>query len=88
MIVVENIMLDTETFACTVDGKAVSLNRKEYELLHTLMVNAGKVLSREKLLTEVWGYDTGETRTLDNHIARLRKLGIKIETVFGIGYKL
>lgn len=88
VIVVENIMLDTETFACTVDGKAVSLNRKEYELLHTLMVNAGKVLSREKLLTEVWGYNTGETRTLDNHIARLRKLGIKIETVFGIGYKL
>ena len=44
--------------------------------------------SREKLLTEVWGYDAGETRTLDNHVARLRKLGVKIETVFGVGYRL
>lgn len=50
--------------------------------------NAGTVLPRERLLTEVWGYDTGKTRTLDNHVARLRKLGVKIETVFGVGYKL
>ena len=53
-----------------------------------LMENKGKVLSRDRLLTVVWGYDAGETRTLDNHVARLRKLGIKIETVFGVGYKL
>lgn len=85
---VANVTLDTETLECTVDGNGVSLNRKEYELLRMLMTNAGKVLSREKLLTEVWGYDAGETRTLDNHVARLRKLGIKIETVFGVGYKL
>ena len=52
------------------------------------MENQGKVLSREKLLTAVWGYETGETRTLDNHVARLRKLGVQIETVFGVGYKL
>ena len=52
------------------------------------MENHGKVLSREKLLTEVWGYDVGETRTLDNHVARLRKFGVKIETIFGVGYKL
>lgn len=83
-----NVTLDTESFACTVDGVAVTLNRKEYELLKYLMENRGKVLSREKLLTEIWGYDAGETRTLDNHIARLRKIGIKIETVFGVGYKL
>ena len=52
------------------------------------MENNGRVLSREKLLIDVWGYDTGETRTLDNHVARLRKLGVNIKTIFGVGYKL
>lgn len=84
----DGISLDTESFTCTVDGQAVALNRKEFELLKYFMENHGKVLPREKLLTEVWGYDAGETRTLDNHVARLRKLGVKIETVFGVGYKL
>lgn len=84
----DDISLDTESFTCTVDGNVVVLNRKEYELLKYFMENHGKVLSREKLLTEVWGYDAGETRTLDNHVARLRKLGVKIETVFGVGYRL
>lgn len=87
-ISVGNITLDTDTFGCEIDGNAVTLNRKEYELLKYFMENHGKVLSREKLLTEIWGYDAGETRTLDNHVARLRKLGVKIETVFGVGYKL
>ncbi len=83
-----DITLDTDTMACTINGNAVALNRKEYELLLFFMENAGKVMPREKLLTAVWGYDVGETRTLDNHVARLRKLGIKIETVFGVGYRL
>ena len=83
-----NITLDAETFVCEIDGKEVPLNRKEFELLKYFMENGGKVLSREKLLTEIWGYDAGETRTLDNHVARLRKLGVGIETVFGVGYKL
>lgn len=88
VIAVGNVTLDTESFTCTIDGQAATLNRKELELLKYFMENHGKVLSRERLLTEVWGYDTGETRTLDNHVARLRKLGVKIETVFGVGYKL
>lgn len=88
VIAVGNVTLNTETFACEIDGNAIALNRKEFELLKYFMENHGKVLSREKLLTEVWGYDTGETRTLDNHVARLRKLGVKIETIFGVGYKL
>ena len=50
--------------------------------------NSGKVLKRENLLNEIWGYENGETRTLDNHVARLRKMGVSIETVFGVGYKL
>ena len=85
---VGNIKLNTETMECEIDGVITSLKRKEYELLKVLMENAGKVLPREKLLCDVWGYDFGETRTLDNHVARLRKLGVKIETVFGVGYKL
>ena len=84
----KNITLNVETFECSIDGKPVTLNRKEFELLKEFMQNEGKVLSREKLLSSVWGYDSGETRTLDNHVARLRKLGIEIETVFGVGYRL
>lgn len=84
----KNITLDPETFACTVNGKPVTLNHKEFELLKEFMQNPGKVLSRDKLLSSVWGYDSGETRTLDNHVARLRKLGVEIETVFGVGYRL
>jgi len=88
VLTADGITLNTETYFCEIDGKAVTLNRKEFELLKCFMENAGKVLPREKLLTEIWGYDAGETRTLDNHVARLRKLGVKIETVFGVGYKL
>lgn len=88
VIAAGNVTLDTETFVCHIDGNKVALNHKEFELLKYFMENQGKVLSREKLLTEIWGYDTGETRTLDNHVARLRKLGVKIETIFGVGYKL
>lgn len=88
MLTAGNVTLNTETFECEIDGEAAALNRKEYELLRALMENKGKVLSRDRLLTDVWGYDTGETRTLDNHVARLRKIGVKIETVFGVGYKL
>ncbi|MGN0806551.1 MAG: response regulator transcription factor [Candidatus Coproplasma sp.] len=88
VLTVGDINLNTETMDCRIGGESVLLKRKEYELLKVFMENAGKVLPREKLLTEVWGYDTGETRTLDNHVARLRKLGVKIETVFGVGYKL
>ena len=82
------ITLDTETFSCEIHGTPAMLKRKEFDLLKYFMLNAGKVLPRDKILTDVWGYDAGETRTLDNHVARLRKLGVKIETVFGIGYKL
>ena len=88
VLTVGNIKLNTETMECEIDGVITALKRKEYELLKVLMENAGKVLPREKLLFDVWGYDFGETRTLDNHVARLRKLGVKIETVFGVGYKL
>lgn len=88
IISVGDLTMDDNTMQVVLKGEPLSLNRKEYELLKYLMENAGKVLARDKILTAVWGYETGETRTLDNHVARLRKLGIKIETIFGVGYKL
>ncbi len=88
VLTVGDIILNTENMTCEIHGEKTALNRKEYELLKCFMENAGKVLSRDRLLTQIWGYDAGETRTLDNHVARLRKLGVKIETVFGVGYKL
>ncbi len=82
-----DITLNTDTMTAELKGEALPLNKKEYVLLKYFVENAGKVLNREKLLAAVWGYEDGETRTLDNHVARLRKLGVKIETVFGVGYK-
>lgn len=86
-LVFGGLRLDGGQRRVTLDGERLALNRKEFELLKYFMEHAGTALSREKLLNAVWGYDQGETRTLDNHVARLRKLGVKIETVFGVGYR-
>lgn len=86
---VGGLALDYDSMDILLDGRQMDLNRKEYELLKYFMENAGKVLKRETLLNEIWGYESGETRTLDNHVARLRKMGVaNLETVFGVGYKL
>ncbi|MCL2221052.1 MAG: response regulator transcription factor [Oscillospiraceae bacterium] len=74
-------------------GNPVKLTFKEYELLHCLMLNAGIVMSRDKLMETVWGYDfEGETRTVDMHVKTLRKKlgesGELITTVRNVGYKL
>jgi two-component system alkaline phosphatase synthesis response regulator PhoP len=74
-------------------GESIKLRAKEFELLVMLASNKGIVLTREKLLEQVWGFDfAGETRTVDVHVAQLRKRiagsGVEIETVFGVGYKL
>ncbi|MBN1963599.1 MAG: response regulator transcription factor [Anaerolineae bacterium] len=89
-----NLSIDPARHTVTVDGAAVDLRAKEFDLLLTLVENQGLVLSREKLLDLVWGFDFyGETRTVDVHVAHLRaKLGeastAVIETVWGVGYKL
>ena len=69
------------------------LRTKEFDLLMVLAENEGIVLSREKLLDLVWGFDFyGQTRTVDVHVAHLRnkleKAQVTIETVWGVGYKL
>lgn len=89
VLVCGNISLDEKSMSVSIDGRTVELNNKEFHLLRFLMRNEGRALSRDAILDAVWGYDDGETRTVDNHIARLRKLGVhNIETVFGVGYKL
>ncbi len=77
----------------TVDGEPVALTYKEFELLAFLFENRGTVLSRDKILSEIWGYEfDGENRTVDVHIRTLRqKLGKAadiVETVRGVGYKI
>ena len=76
----------------TVDGQRVNLSPKEYELLFYMVRNKNIALSRDKLLSEVWGYDFyGDDRTLDTHIKLLRKnLGVyadMIVTLRGVGYR-
>ena len=81
------LVMNTENMSVTYKGEELDLSNKEFQLLKYFMQNEGKVLPRETILSDVWGYDGGETRTLDNHIARLRKAGLNCETVFGVGYK-
>ena len=74
------------------DGTAVRLTRREFELLRFLVENRNRVISRDRLLERVWGYDRYiETRSVDVHVGRLRaKLGTagqQIETVVGLGYR-
>ncbi len=89
-----NLRLDTASREVTVRGKAVTLRAKEFDLLTAFLRHQGVVLDRERLLQLVWGADYfGDTRTIDVHVAWLREKlgkakGVKIETVWGVGYKL
>ena len=92
-LTVGSIVLDLDRRTVEVDGQPVSLTFKEFELLHYLMENRSIVLSREKIMAAVWGFDfEGESRTVDMHIKTLRqKLGAAsglIVTVRGVGYKI
>ncbi len=89
----KNIRLDIDKHLATLDGSLLNLTLKEFELLHYLLLNAGLVLSRDKIISHIWGYDyESESRTVDMHIKSLRqKLGASgemIKTIRGVGYKL
>ena len=92
IIKVENLVLDLNSYEVAINGKRVYLTYKEYELLKFLVLNRGRVFTREVLLDRVWGYDNyAGTRTVDIHIQRLRtKLELKsdsyIQTVRNVGY--
>jgi two-component system alkaline phosphatase synthesis response regulator PhoP len=90
---VGDVTIDPARREVTAAGRPVGLRAKEFDLLLALAEHRGLVLSREKLLDLVWGFDfAGQTRTVDVHVAHLRKLlaGSRavIETVTGVGYKL
>ena len=87
------LAVDPGGHTVTVAGRAVALTQKEFEVLCLLLNNRGQVLSRERLISEVWGYAfTGESRTVDVHVRTLRQklgeAGAYIETVRGYGYKI
>ena len=87
------LTLDVDTYRVSVQGRALDLTFKEFELLRFLAERPGRVFTRPALMREVWGYDFyGGTRTVDVHVRRLRaKLGPAheglIETVRGVGYR-
>lgn len=85
--------MDVERRMVYVNDKEVILTLKEFDVLKYMLENKGIVLTRDQLLTHIWGYDfDGETRTVDVHIRTLRsKLGdggAEIETVRGMGYRI
>jgi DNA-binding response OmpR family regulator len=87
-----HLVADFDAVAIAVDGRPIRLTRREFELLKCLVENRNRVLSRDRLLERVWGYDRLiETRSVDVHVGRLRsKLGAagnQIETVVGLGYR-
>jgi two-component system, OmpR family, alkaline phosphatase synthesis response regulator PhoP len=88
----KHLTADFEAVAVEVNGRSIRLTRREFELLRCLVENRNRVLSRDRLLERVWGYDRFiETRSVDVHVGRLRaKLGAagaQIETVVGLGYR-
>ena len=88
-----NLSIDLKKHVVIVDGKQVTLTLKEFELLGRLVQNANIVLTRDRLLEDIWGYDfDGETRTVDVHVRTLRQklgsAGDMIQTVRGVGYRL
>ena len=92
-LVLGDITLDSERREVNVDGELCELTFKEFELLKLLMVNAGIVLHRDTIMSDVWGTDyEGESRTLDMHIKTLRQklgeAGNMIKTVRNVGYKM
>jgi DNA-binding response OmpR family regulator len=83
---------DFDAVSVTVEGAPVRLTRREFELLRYLVQNRNRVVSRDRLLERVWGYDRlVETRSVDVHVGRLRSklrsAGHQIETVVGLGYR-
>ena len=93
VLIFRDLSMEVERHQVTAGEEKVNLTLKEFELLRTLMENQGIVMTRDRLLGQVWGYDfDGETRTVDVHVRTLRQklgeCGNYIETVRGVGYKI
>ena len=86
------LVIDFDAVSVRVSGASVRLTKREFELLRFLVENRNRVLSRDRLLERVWGFDRQvETRSVDVHVGRLRgklgQAGRQIETVIGMGYR-
>ena len=89
------VRLDLERHELSVDGELISLALREFELLSYLMENSGRVVTRESLMQNVWGWDyIGDTKTIDVHVKRLRSkiesdpsAPLRISTIRGVGYR-
>ncbi len=96
VIVSGSLRMDVDARTLNVDNFPIELTRLEFDLLHRLLANRGRVLTRERLLEQAWGYDyVGDTRAVDSAVKRLRaKLRAAsseadcIESVRGLGYRI
>lgn len=93
-LTVGNTSLDGERYQLDVAGNTFDLPRKEFEVMSMLMERAGRIVTRERILDEVWGLNWGDTKSLDQHIRRLRRKleqnseSPEITTIRGVGYRL
>ena len=91
-IVVNGLIVDEDAHTVTVDGERVDMANKEYELLLYLLKNRGNALTRQAIISKIWGYEyDSDDRTLDTHMKLLRKdlkeYGNCITTIRGVGYR-
>lgn len=94
-ITISNLEINLDEYTLYIDGKKMSLTKKEIETMWTLASNPNKVFTRDNLLDSLWGFDYfGDSRTVDSHIKRLRAKLDKVEhadwtikTIWGVGYK-
>ena len=87
-----DLEIDEENFKARIKGKKLDLTKTEFSLLTALVNAKGRLQTKEVLLERVWGFDSyGDSRTIDTHLSRLRtklgKVGERIETVRGVGYR-
>jgi len=94
-IIINHLIIRPDKYEAVMDGNKIDLTHKEFELLHLMALNPGRVFTRDILLERIWGYDYArETRTVDVHIRYLRQkiernpaVPVYIETVRGVGYR-
>lgn len=93
ILIYKNIVIDEAQHKVFVDDEEIELTYKEYEVLKLLIINKGIVLTRDKIMETIWGYDFEQgNRTVDVHIQSLRKkvksAGVHIKTIRNVGYKV
>lgn len=93
-ITVGNLALDASRYQLVVGSETFDLPRKEFEVMSMLMERPGRIVTRDRILDEVWGMGWGDTKSLDQHIRRLRRKletsdeAPQIVTIRGVGYRL